>query len=284
MDAYYLRLLFFFGGLTVAGLLGWAVWSRRRARRLRRIMDGPFPPRYREILSFGRYRRLPPEYKKRLERKILRFLAEKEIRGVGIEITDEIRVVIAFFACLTVLGLEGECYEGLETILVYPSEVIARSVRQEGGIVSEEEAVLDGQSASDTVVIAWNEARREAYHPHRDNVIVHELAHVLDLEDGAADGTPPLPPSYHRHWVEVFSRRYEALRKKALENRDWGAYRLLGSYAATDEAEFFAVLSERFFQDPCALRTHFPDLYDALREFYRLDPAVLFEGGCNQSR
>jgi Mlc titration factor MtfA (ptsG expression regulator) len=127
------------------------------------------------------------------------------------------------------------------------------------------------------VVIAWNEAKRQAYHLRHHNVVIHELAHVLDFEDGLPDGVPPLERAKLHRWTQVLYRRYEALRERAEKNRDWGDYRLIGDYAATNEAEFFAVVTELFFTHPKSLKSHFPDLYAEWKDFYGLDTAELFK-------
>ena len=274
---YYLAMMEFVFVL-LALFLGWQTWRYfRRLRLQKKIESEAFPESYRRWLErIPQYRLLPPELKERLEKKILYFMATREFRGVKTEVTEEMRVVISFFACLMVLEIPGECYEALKTILIYPSDVVAEEVRSNGGIYSRERLILEGQSAGDTVVIAWNEARREAYHLRRHNVVVHELAHVLDFEEGAFDGTPPLEWSRYDEWAHVLYRRFRVLQEKAHTNRDWGKYALIGEYAASNEAEFFAVVSELYFQAPLTLKRHFPDLYKEWKSFFGLDTASLF--------
>jgi len=274
---YYLALL----GLILLLLLLYALfalWRRWRRRRLwRRLEKTPLSEAMRRHLeTIPHYHLLPPEMKEAIQPKMLYFVQDKEFRGIGITITDEIRTVIAFYACLLVLKIPDECFGILRTILIYPSEIVTKQVEEAGGIHREEETILEGQSSGDTVVIVWHDARHQALHPGHQNVILHELAHVLDFEDGAADGTPPLPLSRYSSWSSVLYRRYRALREKSQTNRDWGSYRLLGEYAATNEAEFFAVATELFFTRPRSMRRHFRDLYDEFKSFYRLDTADLF--------
>ncbi|WP_457606695.1 M90 family metallopeptidase [Nitratifractor sp.] len=264
--------------LLMALFLAWQSWLYfRRLWRMKRIEKTSFPERYREYLEqIPQYRALSDEQRQRLEKKMLYFMVSKEFVGVKTEVTDEMKVLISFYACLMVLEIPGECYDPLRTILIYPHEVIAEQVQANGGIYRKEEMILEGQSAGETVVIAWHDAKREAYHPRRHNVIVHELAHVLDYEEGGFDGIPPLEASRYGEWSRVLWRRFKELQKRSWKNRDWGKYSLIGSYAASNEAEFFAVLSELYFQDPMSLKKHFPDLYEELRAFYRLDTAELF--------
>ena len=275
--AYYLGMMQFV--LVIMALfLTWQAWRwYRNMRLLKRIEEEPFPKRWREWLEqTPHYPLLPEAMQRQVENRLRYFMESKSFEGIQSELTDEMRVVISFYACLTVLGKPEECYGILRSVLVYPNVMVAPRKEQNGWIVREEEALLEGESAGDTVVIAWHEARRDAYHTWPHNVIIHEFAHVLDFEDGSADGVPPLLLRNYREWIDVVSRRYEELRKRAETNRDWGEYRLIGDYAAVNEAEFFAVTSELFFQRGETLRKHFPDLYHEYREFYGLDTAQLF--------
>jgi Mlc titration factor MtfA (ptsG expression regulator) len=275
---YYLALMQLLSLLLFLFLVWQAVGYYRKMRLWKRVSSMPFPESYETALGrIPHYRLLPDDLKRRLRPKILYFSQTKEFVGIKTEVTDEMRAVISFYACLMVLNIPGECYEELSTILIYPYDVVAKEIRENGGIYAEERLILEGQSAGDTVVIAWNEARRQAYHLRHHNVIIHELAHVLDFENGAADGVPPLERSRYHRWTRVLYRRFKELRERAGKNREWADYKLIGAYAATDEAEFFAVVTELFFQRPKTLKTHFPDIYEELAAFYGLDTAKLFE-------
>ncbi len=275
---YYLSLIAFIF-LLMALWLGWQNWLYfRRLRLQKKIAHEPFPPEWLPWLErIPHYRALPPDLREELQRKLRYFIATKEFIGIKIDVTDEMRVVIAFYACLLVLKIPNECYEALHTILIYPYDMIAEQISAEGGIYRKEKMILEGQSAGETVVIAWHEAKRQAYHLRNHNVVLHELAHVLDFEEGGFDGIPPLERSRLDEWSRILHRHYCSLHERAVKNRDWGRYRLIGEYAATNEAEFFAVTTELFFQKPLALKKHFPDLYEEYREFYGLDTASLFK-------
>ena len=111
---------------------------------------------------------------------------------------------------------------------------------------------------------------------HHQNVMVHEFAHEIDFMDGAIDGVPPMEASRYHEWTLVMYHEYEKLSEKSLKGRNLGKYKLIGNYAATNEAEFFAVVTERFFETPQSLKKHFPDIYKELKQFYRIDPEYLF--------
>jgi len=92
--------------------------------------------------------------------------------------------------------------------------------------------------------------------------------------DGEIDGVPPMERSKYHEWTNVLYKEFEKLNKVAMKNRDWGDYKFIGEYAATNEAEFFAVISERFFESPVSLKQKFPDLYNELSDFYGIDPVA----------
>jgi len=278
MPEYYVKLLGFISAIILL-TGGWTFykWWKRRSL-LEEIERTPTPQSYREILErIPHYTALPQEEKLRIEHSIRLFIRSKEFIGNSIEITDEIRVVIAFYACLLLLHLDTtNCYESLKTIIVYPHAMVTEQLRTQGGIYSKEEMILSGQSANDTVVISWHDAKREAYHLRHENVVIHEFAHEIDFMDGQIDGVPPLELSKYDEWSRIMYEEFSKLHTIALKNRDWGKYKMIGAYAASNEAEFFAVLTERFFESPRSLKRHFPDLYRELKSFYRIDP-LLFE-------
>jgi Mlc titration factor MtfA (ptsG expression regulator) len=279
MASYYLNLILFF---LFLGILVWSIQiylSYRKDKILETIDHMPFPETYRKFLTkIPHYRHLSSAEKERMERSILRFVHTKVFLGVKMEVTDEMKVVTAFYACLLLLHIETEnCYDNLKRVIFYPSPVIMDSVRNNGGIFTKENFVIDGQSANDTVVLVWHDARHEAYHLRHDNVIIHEFAHEIDYMDGEVDGVPPLERSKYHEWTGVLFKDFKKLNDVVLKEREWGKYKLLGRYAATNEAEFFAVVTERFFESPHSLKRHFPELYAQLEAFYRVDPAVWVE-------
>ena len=274
---YYLALFFLFFLIGFAILLWQLIGYYRRYRLRQKVLKMPLPSEWQAVLQkVPHYKALPEDLKEKMRPKMLYFALTKEFMGVKLEVTEEMKAIISFYACLMVVNIPNECYDELVTILIYPYDVVTKEVRANGGIYEEGRFVLEGQTTGDTVVIAWSEAKREAFHLRSHNVVIHELAHVLDFEDGMPDGVPPLERSRLNRWTQVLYRRYEELRQKSDKNRNWGDYRLIGEYAATDEAEFFAVVTELFFQKPRTLKIHFPDLYEEWREFYRLDTAELF--------
>ena len=274
---YLSALLLLFGGLGATLFGVYLLYDLRNKQLQHKLESLTFPESYKKILfKTPHYSKLSSKDQKKLQRSILRFIYTKEFVGVGLTVTDEMKVVTAFYACLLLIHKEVEsCYEDLKTIIIYPHAVIIKEVKSAGGIFTKEQFVIQGQSANHTVVITWHEAKKEAYHLRHNNVIIHEFAHEIDFMDGYADGVPPLEQSKYDGWVNSFYREFTMLNEIALKDRDWGKYKLLGAYAASNEAEFFAVVTERFFEAPVSLKHHFPNLYNELESFYEIDTAKL---------
>jgi len=236
-----------------------------------------FPKSYMTILqNIQQYQTLAPKQKEKLHVMILLFIDQKEFEGAKMNINDEIKVIIAFYACLMRLGFELGEKDHVSTVIVYPEHFIFDDSHTIDGIHYTHTSVLEGQSANGTVVISWQDIVQNIAKPGKENVIIHEFAHELDFEDGLADGTPLLETSNYQKWSEVFSKAFTTLKKLEERQKHSEGLRLLGNYALTNEAEFFAVCSERFFQIPKAFKKHFPDVYEELKRFYRLDAEKLY--------
>ncbi|MCX7960256.1 MAG: zinc-dependent peptidase [Burkholderiales bacterium] len=246
-------------------------WRRRRVLARERI-DEALWRRAKKRLPF--LAGLSPEEERRLREMTVIFLAEKEFTPVrGVALSDADRVEIAAQACLLVLELGLEAYDDWVGIVVHPSDFRVRRARtDEAGVVHEWDDELAGESwPGGPVVLSW-EALGEAGSVAEGgaNVVIHEFAHKLDMMDGEADGVPPLAGRAAREkWIETFDAEFARFREAV----DAGRETLLDPYAAEDEAEFFAVASEAFFETPNALKREHPALYALLAGFYRQDPA-----------
>jgi Mlc titration factor MtfA (ptsG expression regulator) len=247
----------------------------RRSRR-ERLRARPFPAEWERIIerNVAVYRRLPPEDRRELRGHVQVLLAEKDFEGCGgLVLTDEIRVTIAAQAAVLLLHRDTDYYPELKSILVYPSAYVVSEERPVGGGVwAEGDEVRLGHTAPTlgALVIAWDDALRGARTMDDGaNVVFHEFAHQLDFEDRVVNGTPVLESGQYASWGRVLSAEYDALRRAADEARPT----LIDQYGATNPAEFFAVLTELFFERPAELRERHPALYDELRSFYRQDPA-----------
>jgi Mlc titration factor MtfA (ptsG expression regulator) len=251
----------------------WLPWVRRKRERLRAT---PLPPEWREIAlrNVRSFSRLDEAERAKLEGLVQLFLTEKTFEGCGgLEMTDEIRVTVAVQACLLLLGLEvDEPYPDLDVIRVYPRAMRIPRTEREGWVISEGHVPHAGLSSRHGyVVLSWDAARQGAFDDKDgQNVVLHEFAHQLDTEDGAADGAPVLAdPNQYRPWAKVLGAAYEQL----LQDVDAERRNVLDAYGATHPAEFFAVATEAFFERPARLKAEQPRLYEVLARYYGQDPA-----------
>jgi len=257
--------------LVAAGLLAWGIprW------RLRRALAQALGKEALDTLArnVGQYRGMDAGQRARLERLVRRFLHEKTFVGcAGLEITDEMRVTIAGQACLLLLGTKGELvYPTLHSVLVYPGAfLVPRRQVDEAGVVSEERQDLLGESWGDgRVILSWDHVRRAGGEDPGHNVVLHEFAHQLDSESGSTNGAPYLGSAErYRSWSEVLSRDFAALRHDAW----FGQQGVLDHYGATNPAEFFAVATEAFFEQPHRLAERHGALFEEFLKYYRIDP------------
>ena len=190
------------------------------------------------------------------------FESEKSFIGAGgFEVGEEARVVISAAAVRLVLHLDIDCFDRMREIVVYPAAY--KHPERDGAILGE---VSDWH----TVVLSWQDVLTGLANP-RDghDTASHEFAHVLDRESGAFNGTPTLRAREdYAPWGRVLSEHYLRLRA-----RDPKARKLLRDYAATNEAEFFAVATEVFFERPKLMADNAPDLYEEFCRFYGFDAA-----------
>lgn len=213
--------------------------------------------------------------RRQLEDLIKVFIAEKHFEGCGgLEITDEIKVTVAAQACLLLLNLHHNYYERLVSILVYP-EGFQHTQEQRGvaGTVDVvEQPVLGLSSSAGVVVLSWPDVVSGARQPHDGvNVVFHEFAHQLDQLDGVTDGAPDLEsPAVYREWARVLGAEFQRLQAEVEADTP----SLISSYGATQPAEFFAVVTELFFERPLDLQREHPDLYDEFKNYFHQDPAA----------
>lgn len=263
--------------LLVAWFIGqphWVAWRRGQTRA------DPFPPEWRRILR----RRvpglalLPADLQLQLKKHIQVFLAEKAFIGCkGQAITDEVRVTIAAQACLLLLNRPTDYFPALRQILVYPSAFLVEHEQvDEAGVVQSRRDLRSGESwQQGQVILAWDDVLRGAADPHDGwNVVVHEFAHQLDSQTGLTNGAPDLgSAARYAQWSEAMQSAYDALCADTDAWEAGGPAPFLDPYGASDPAEFFAVVTETFFERPRALSVEHPALYRELSRFYRVHPA-----------
>ncbi len=258
-------------GLVLALLIGKFI-SRRFKRKKLLLM--PFPQEWEQIIqkNVPLYNRLPDSLKQQLHGLVNVFLAEKKFEGCGgLEMTNEIKVTIAAQACMLLLNREAKYFPKLRSILVYPHTYAAKTVSSDGRFIIEGQSVRLGESwQNGPVVLAWDSVTGGTRNiADARNVVLHEFAHQLDQEDGSADGAPILEHrSRYVSWARVLSKEYETLQKKKEKHRK----SIMNKYGATNPAEFFAVATETFFEKSKQMKKRNPELYDELKNYYKLDP------------
>lgn len=256
--------------------IAWLASSRLRREYARhKIRLTPFPKAWRSILKkrFPYFQGMPSDLQLQLKKHIQVFIAEKQFVGCdGLEVTDEIKVTIAAQACLLLLNRKTDFYPNLKQILVYPSAFIKEQQQVDyAGLTSTQRSILLGESWGDgKVILSWQNTLEGAAVPDDGhNVVIHEFAHQLDQENGPANGAPTLRTIQdYAHWSAALAEEFNHLQYCAKQ----GLPSLFDYYGATNPAEFFAVISETFFEKPHKFNKLHPKLYNELSQYYQLNP------------
>lgn len=255
-------------------MLGWF-----RARRRQRITAEPFPHEWDAVIDahVPLAWRLQSAERQRLRALVQIFIAEKSWEGCsGLELTEEMQVIVAANACLLVLDRGIDLYKDVDSILLYPSTVITpprrpsmfETVRTP---VGHARAISGEAHLHGPVVLSWDSVIAGTDWAASHNVVVHEFAHKIDMADGSVDGTPPLETDREvADWARVWSAAFRDLQMRLAH----GIPCAIDSYGATNEAEFFAVATETYFLNREGLRWDYPELTAQLDRFYRPQKAL----------
>jgi Mlc titration factor MtfA (ptsG expression regulator) len=200
------------------------------------------------------------------------FLHNKLINGVqGLNVTFPMRIAVAAQACLLILNLDIDYFDNWAEVILYPGAFrVSHEQQDANGLVHNEASVLSGESwLRGPVILSWDDVERDSYHSQPGhNVVLHEFAHKLDGRDGAMNGLPPLRRGMsQKRWAEDLSDAFAALKLNLATSRP----ACINPYAATNPAEFFAVLSEYFFTAPEILKAACPNAYQQLVLFYQTE-------------
>lgn len=254
-------------------MFGFKKWRRKY------LLNKSFPDDWLPILKTNvpYYRHLPANLQQKLQGFTQIFINEKQFEGcAGLPITDEIRVSIAAQASILLLGIDdlSYFYEDLRSVLVYPKKYVAKvKQRNNGFFVEEGFEQRHGEAWSHGyVILAWNEVQKGASDIHDgQNLVFHEFAHQLDYEYGATDQIEHgSGDSHFLSWAQIVGNEYQ----KFLHTIEQNQKTLIDDYGATNLAEFFAVITELFFERPVDLKNKHPELYQQLSKFYQQDPAA----------
>ncbi|SHJ26444.1 hypothetical protein SAMN02745146_2671 [Hymenobacter daecheongensis DSM 21074] len=249
-------------------------YATRAARVKAAALAAEFPAAWREILT-GRvafYLSLTDNERKRFEREVQVFLAQTRITGLQTEVDDTTRVLVAASAIIPIFGFRDWEYGNLSEVLIVPD------AWKEAPNPDQETAPLAGQllgSVRNFQTSQYMHLSKASLEQgfrdslDRQNVGIHEFAHLLDQADGVIDGVPKLalPPELLQPWAAVMAREIEAIRAGKSD---------INPYGGTNEAEFFAVVTEYFFEKPENLQENHPELYQLLTRALRQNPKKRF--------
>ncbi len=267
--------LYFAGIVLVAGLLLYRLFTRK-SRRRNKILKEEFPAEWRAILQsrVGFYHSLPDDEKKRFEQQVQLFIGEKRIIGLKTTIDDTIRVLVAASATIPAFGLKGWEYDNLGEVFVTAGAVSKHQVD------AEHQNVVAGQVQpfqNQHYMTLSRSALEQGFTDMKDrhNVGIHEFAHLLDEADGEVDGVPKayLPNEMVGEWQALVERKMQEI--KDGKNK-------IDPYAATSPAEFFAVMTEYFFEDPTRLSKNHPGTYRMMAKIFGQNPRLRYRLDFNQ--
>lgn len=258
-----------FGVLVSLGLafaiLVWRGHTRRRRRR-KAVLNQTFPTTWRRILleRVDFYQKLSAADRQRFEQKVQWFLAETDITGIGAEVDDMVRVLVAASAVIPIFHFDDWHYNNVDEVLIYPRAFDGHTFAQEGA--GRHTLGMVGTGAMGRKVILSKPALMNGFLRTSDghNTGIHEFVHLLDASDGSFDGIPALMDKrFVMPWLGLMYREMKKIER---------GKSLLRDYGATNKVEFFAVASEWFFERPQRLQRAHPELYQALTKVFQVEP------------
>jgi MtfA peptidase len=226
---------------------------------------------WRQLVSSASYLRgLSANELQHLHEDVRIFLHNKEFSGAhDLEVSDEMMLNIALQACLMTLNIGVERYAGWHGIIIYPDEFVPNhQYVDEAGVIHTDRRPMTGMARSDgPVILSWADTQT-AFAQDGVNVVIHEFAHKLDMQNGDANGFPPLHKDMNsRAWQKNFAAAYSDFCKRVDASEDTA----IDPYASENPGEFFAVLSEVFFEMPQIIVEGYPAVYEQMKLFYRQD-------------
>lgn len=242
------------------------MWFLRKRRR-RRLLAEPMSAIWRRTLQehFAHYRFLGPAQRSKLEDTARIIEAETYWEGCGgLELDDRMRILIAANAALLVLENDAGHFEHVTSVIVYPAGVVVKDTHRGDGIMAGETPILGQARFRGPIILSWSDALYGSQQLGARNVVLHEFAHALDMMGGVVDGTPPMPAGLRARWADVCQHEYDTL-KSHIES---GMRTTIDPYGATNPAEFFAVVTEHFFEQPHVLHDAHPDLWEIFADYY----------------
>jgi Mlc titration factor MtfA (ptsG expression regulator) len=247
-------------------------WVRRSTVRRIRTIQTPFPEQWERALSshVEFFRSLDDEGKERFRNLVKVFLDEITITGIRTEVDELTRTLVAASAVIPIFGFDDWEYSRLGEVLIYPN-AFGGDYQTDEGTDRNTLGMIGVNHLSGVMILSKPDLINGFANPaDKRNVGIHEFAHLVDKADGFVDGIPAgIPATTVRPWIGWVARE--------LSQKDDGSGHIDG-YAYTNEAEYFAVLSEYFFEAPETLQRKSPEMYAMLQAMYRQDTKSMFRG------
>ena len=237
-------------------------WKRKSNNDLQ-----PSGNAYRKILEDHVlfYRNLDESNKAVFEKRMLQFLKQVTITGVGTKVDIEDRVFVAASAIIPIFAFSNWEYNNLNEVLLYPNAFDQDFTRDT--VVERNILGMVGSGAMQHVMVLSRHSLKEGFYNEADksNTGIHEFVHLIDKTDGDIDGVPEnlLDKKYLLPWID---QMHSGIKEILANESD------INPYGATNKAEFFAVVSEYFFQRPDMLQEKHPELFKLLQQLFRQRP------------
>ncbi len=239
----------------------------RKGRRRAALRKQPFPSAWETILQreVPFFQTLDESEKDHFREEVRIFLSEKRITGIKTTVDDTVRVLVAASAIIPIFGFPGWEWDQISEVLLYPTTF---NDQYEIGRVGNQDVLgMVGTGAMNRMMILSKPDLLRDFRVTQDrkNVGIHEFAHLLDKSDGAVDGVPSvgLPRSAITPWLKLVHKEMVNIR---------AGHSDINPYGLTNEAEFFAVVSEYFFENPDKMKRKHPELYTVLEQIFHQDP------------
>ncbi len=239
----------------------------RKDRRRAALRKQPFPTSWEHVLQreVPFFRTLEESEQNRFREEVQIFLHEKRITGIKTSVDDTVRVLVATSAIIPIFGFPGWEWDQIREVLIYPTTF---NEQYEMGSVGNHDVLgMVGRGAMNRMMILSKPELLQGFRLGQDrhNVGIHEFTHLLDKSDGAVDGVPSigLPPSAVTPWLKLIHQEMENIRTGHSD---------IDPYGLKNEGEFFAVVSEYFFENPEKMKRKHPELYAMLERVFHQDP------------
>jgi Mlc titration factor MtfA (ptsG expression regulator) len=251
--------------IPIIALLAWVIFRKPTKSKKAGFQQLDKPLRLLLDSQVNYYYKLSRAEKKRFESQVAVFLQNVTIEGVGFDITDVDRVLVASSAVIPVFGLGDWEYSNLTNVILYP-DTFNHEYQFEGGSRDIQGMVGSGYMNGQMILSRPALLKGFSSASGKENTAIHEFVHLVDKSDGATDGVPEqlIDHAYAEPWLKLMHQEIHKIKEGRSD---------INPYAITNEAEFLAVASEYFFEKPDQFKDKHPELYQQLSEIFRQKPA-----------